>query len=112
MVIYIAEKHIIVVRQIGTKGIPSVHSNCFIHISNSISGNITTTHIIASVIINVTSRKINLILLPAIKSEATFSALNGYIPGALTATKAIKDEDNKYPDIIIISAAKMKNSNA
>ena len=107
-----AEKHVIVTRQIGTNGIPSVHSNCFIHISNKINGSITRTQTIASTKTKATKRNINRVLLPAIKSEETFKALKGYIPGALTATKAIKDDDSKYPDNRIINAANIKNTKA
>ena len=105
-------KHVITVKQTGTNGIPAVHSNCFIHISNNISGSITTTHTITNTIISATSRNTNLTLRPIIKSDAACKARIGYIPGALTATSAIKDDDSKYPDSNIINAAKTKNTNA
>ena len=67
---YIQLKHVMIKRQTDTNGIPAVHSNCFINKSNSISGIITTTHIRPSASTKEMILKINLILLPAIKSDA------------------------------------------
>ena len=103
---------VIVVRQIGTNGIPFVHSNCFINRSNKIRGNITTTHIITRAIAPAMILKINLIRRPIIKSEAVLSAFKGYMPGTETAISAINELDNKYPDNKIIADANKKNTNA
>ena len=85
-------------KHIGINGIPAVHSKVFIQRSNSINGNIIITHIIAKQIIKAINLKINFILRPIIKSDAAFIAFIGYSPGADTATKAIRELDNKYPE--------------
>ena len=68
---------VIATRQSGINGIPVVHSNVFIHISNSSSGNITITHISIKVKNSAISLSMNFILLPAIKFDAVFNACFG-----------------------------------
>ena len=99
-------------KQIGTKGIPDVHSNVFIHMSNIINGIIITTHITQSIIIKAMIRKTNFTRRPIINSDAVLSALIGYIPGALTAIRAISDDDSKYPESKIINKANIQNKKA
>jgi hypothetical protein len=66
----------------------------------------------ASTSINATNRNTNFTLLPIIKSLAACIAFIGYSPGAVTATKAIKVLDNRYPDINTINVANIKNTSA
>ena len=74
------------------------------------SGKITTPHITNNTKISTNILIKNFIFLPIISSVAIWSAFKGYIPGAVTATKAIKDDDSKYPDTVVISAANPQNN--
>ena len=88
-------KQVMMTRQTGTKGMPAVHSHCFINKSNKIIGIMKITHANTNVMMRAMRRMMNLVRRPIMRSEAERRARRGYNPGADTATRAIIDDDNR-----------------